>query len=142
MPASTIHGHRRLCVAMIVRNAAESIVQSLESVRDVADEIVVVDTGSTDRTRDLALPRSTRLLDFVWCDNFSAARNFCLDQITGDWVFWLDAGERLADEAARMLRAFVDSHANARTAYLVMVQVPSRPITSVRTTSRAAAATA
>ncbi len=127
MPASPIHSHRRLCVAMIVRNAADSIVQSLESVRDVADEIVVVDTGSTDRTRDLAVSRSTRVLDFVWCDDFSAARNFCLDQITGDWVFWLDTGERLADEAARTLRAFVDSQADARTAYLVMVQVPPGP---------------
>ncbi len=127
MPSDTIRGHRRLSVAMIVRDAADSIVQSLECVREVADEIIVVDTGSTDRTRELAMPRATRLLTFAWCDDFSAARNFCLDHVTGEWVFWLDAGEQLTVDAARTLRALVDSQYNDRTAYLVMVQVPRGP---------------
>jgi tetratricopeptide (TPR) repeat protein len=127
MPAATTQGHRRLSVAMIVRDAADSIAQSLECVREVADEIVVVDTGSTDRTRELALPRATRLLNFAWCDDYSAARNFCLDHVTGDWVFWLDAGEQLTVDAAQTLRALVDSQNDARTAFLVMVQVPPGP---------------
>jgi tetratricopeptide (TPR) repeat protein len=128
MAAPTIQGQRRLSVAMIVRDAAESLMPSLECVRHFADEIVVVDTGSTDRTRELALLRATRLLDFAWCDDFSAARNFCLDHVTGDWVLWLDAGERLTTEAMDAIRRLVDSQSDPRTAYLVMIRVPPAPL--------------
>jgi tetratricopeptide (TPR) repeat protein len=127
MTISNAHSQRRLSVAMVVRDAEESIVGSLESIRQVADEIVVVDTGSKDRTRELALPRSTRLLDFAWSDDFSAARNFCWNHVSGDWVFWLDAGEQLTAGAAQSLRELVDSQTDVRTAFFAMIQVPPEP---------------
>jgi glycosyltransferase involved in cell wall biosynthesis len=131
MPARELHGHHRLTVAMIVRNAEECIVGSLECIRQVADEIIVVDTGSNDRTRELALPRATRLLDFAWCDDFSAARNFCRDHASGNWVFWLDAGETLTPAAARSLRELIDSQADERTAFFTMIQVPPGPLQAI-----------
>jgi tetratricopeptide (TPR) repeat protein len=109
---------------MIARNAAELVAASLDSVRNIADEIIVVDTGSTDRTRDVALQRASRLVDFAWCDDFAAARNACLEQATGDWVFWLDAGETLSSDAANRLRGFVDAQTDNNRAFLVMVQTP------------------
>jgi tetratricopeptide (TPR) repeat protein len=110
---------------MIVRDAADLLAASLASVNGIADEIVVVDTGSRDRTRDVALRAASRVLDFTWCDDFAAARNFCLSQTTGDWVLWLDAGETISAERAQQLRILVDSQTDANRAYLVMVKTPA-----------------
>src|SRR6185503_5773742 len=95
---------QRLSVAIIVRDAAEALRLTLASIRDIADEIVVVDTGSTDPSRDVAIEFGTRLVTFPWSDDFAAARNFARNQVTGDWILWLDAGETLSDEDGRALR--------------------------------------
>jgi tetratricopeptide (TPR) repeat protein len=110
---------------MIVRDCAHLVAASLECVRNVADEIVVVDTGSTDRTREIAMQRASRVADYKWRDDFAAARNFCLTQLTGDWVFWLDAGETITSAAAAQLRSLADSSVDLKRAFLVMVQTPS-----------------
>ncbi|MEX2141848.1 MAG: glycosyltransferase [Pirellulales bacterium] len=117
--------HRRLSVAMIARDCAEIVAASLESVRNVADEIVVVDTGSRDRTREVALAHASRVLEFEWCDDFASARNVCLGHATGDWILWLDAGETISPDGAEQLRRLVDSETAADRAYLVMVQAPA-----------------
>jgi glycosyltransferase involved in cell wall biosynthesis len=64
-------------------------------VADLVDEIVVVDTGSTDRTRGIAQRFGARVFDFPWVDDFAAARNESLLHATGDWIFWLDADEQI-----------------------------------------------
>jgi glycosyltransferase involved in cell wall biosynthesis len=69
-------------------------------VRELVDEIIVVDTGSTDRTKEIALQLGARVFDFKWVDSFAAARNESLRRATGEWIFWLDADDRL-DEANR-----------------------------------------
>ena len=109
---------RRLTVAMIVRDAEDQLAASLESVRRWADEILVADTGSVDRTRQLAMTRASRVIDIPWTDDFAAARNACLDQVTGDWILWLDAGERIAPDTAQAIRRFVDEAANPNRVYL------------------------
>jgi tetratricopeptide (TPR) repeat protein len=110
---------------MIARDAADQVAASLASASAIADEIVVVDTGSRDRTREVALQGASRVLEFTWCDDFAAARNFCLSQTTGDWVLWLDAGETISPAGAAQLRALVDAQCDAARAYLVMVQAPA-----------------
>jgi hypothetical protein len=80
---------------MIARDEASFIEECLASVRPHVDEIVFVDTGSTDGTRDMAAPFADTLLDFAWRDDFSAARNSALDAATGEWVLVLDADERI-----------------------------------------------
>jgi tetratricopeptide (TPR) repeat protein len=117
--------HRRLSVAMVARDCAEVVGASLESVRDIADEIVVVDTGSQDRTREIALTHASRVLEFDWCDDFAAARNVCLGHVTGDWILWLDAGETITGEDAERLRTLIDCQDSTDRAYLVMVRVPA-----------------
>ena len=86
---------RSLC--MIVRDEEQDLAECLESVADLIDEIVVVDTGSTDRTCEVARRFGSRVFDFPWVDSFAAARNESLRHATGDWIFWLDADERLTD---------------------------------------------
>ncbi|HAC63442.1 MAG TPA: glycosyltransferase [Cyanothece sp. UBA12306] len=80
---------------MIVKNEEENLSECLESVKDVVDEMVVMDTGSTDRTVEIAEEFGAKVPYFEWCNDFSAARNAALDHVTGDWVLILDADERL-----------------------------------------------
>lgn len=84
-----------ISAAMIVRDEAERLPACLESLRGIVDEIVIVDTGSRDETRAIAHAAGARLLDFTWCDDFSAARNVALDAACGDWILYIDADERL-----------------------------------------------
>ncbi len=94
----------RLSVCLITKNEQQFLGQSLESVRAVADQIVVVDTGSTDRTVEIAQSLGAEVHHFKWCDDFSAARNAALEQARGDWILILDADEELpADQHARLL---------------------------------------
>ena len=114
----------RLSVAVIVRDAAEPLRLTLSSMRHVAFEIVVVDTGSTDKTRDVAREFGARVVEFPWGDDFSAARNFAHAQVTGDWVLWLDAGETMNDADTKALREFVTTSADRQCGYMMLVRVP------------------
>lgn len=97
----------RLSVCMIVRNESRALPAALASVAELADEIVVVDTGSTDGTQALAAAHAkVRLQQMVWIEDFAAARNFSLAKATGDWVMILDADEILLPESLAYLRAF------------------------------------
>jgi glycosyltransferase involved in cell wall biosynthesis len=87
-----------LSVCMIVRNEAKELPSLLENISAVADEIIVVDTGSTDRTRKILKKHPlVQLHYFAWCSDFSAARNASLSFAKGDWILVLDADERLED---------------------------------------------
>jgi tetratricopeptide (TPR) repeat protein len=116
----------RLSVAMIVRDEQEVLAESITSIRKIADEIVVLDTGSTDRTPELAAQLGATIHRTPWENDFSAARNHCLRFVTGNWVFWLDAGERIEAQSAAELRRFVDEQADLAVAYSVWVESPPR----------------
>src|SRR5687768_16414549 len=80
-------------IAMIVKNEQETLARCLDSVQGAVDEIIVVDTGSTDSTPEIARRYTDRVLTFPWCDDFAAARQFAFDHATGTWVGWLDADD-------------------------------------------------
>lgn len=92
-----------LSATLIVRNEEKFLPDCLDSLRGLADEIVVVDTGSTDGTRAIALDRGATLHDFVWRDDFAAARNFALDRASGEWILHIDADERVRPYARATL---------------------------------------
>jgi glycosyltransferase involved in cell wall biosynthesis/thioredoxin-like negative regulator of GroEL len=98
----------RLSVCLIVRNEERHLDRCLESVRGLADEIVVVDTGSTDRTIDIARAHGARIVTIEWRDDFSLARNFSVEQATGDWILCLDADETIAVRDHAVIRAEID----------------------------------
>ena len=85
----------RLSVCLIVKNEEKFLAACLKSVRGFATQIVVVDTGSTDRTVEIAREFGAEIYSFAWCDDFAAARNAALEHATGDWVLMLDADEEL-----------------------------------------------
>ena len=93
---------------MIVRDAALDLPACLESVRGVADEIVIGDTGSADNTVDLARTLGARVISIPWENDFARARNLALAEVHTDWVLSLDADERLDPGAARRLPPLLD----------------------------------
>jgi tetratricopeptide (TPR) repeat protein len=114
---ATLPGRVSLC--LIVRNEEQNLGPCLDSVRDLVADIVVVDTGSTDRTRAVAAERSARVIEFTWCDDFAAARNESLKHAAGDWIFWLDADERLDEPNRDRLRQRFRRLRDANDAYLM-----------------------
>lgn len=102
MPAEP---HPRVSLTMIARDAERNLPDCLGSVAGLFDEVIVADTGSADRTKEVAAAHGARAFDFPWCDDFAAARNAALGHATGEWVFWLDADDRLGDDSRARLRA-------------------------------------
>jgi tetratricopeptide (TPR) repeat protein len=88
----------RVSATLIVRDESAFIEACLKSLIGLVDEIVVVDTGSTDDTIDKACRFPIKLHSFEWCEDFSAARNFAIDQASSDWILYIDADERLEVE--------------------------------------------
>ena len=80
-------------LCMIVKNEEKHLAKCLRSVKPVVDEMIVVDTGSTDRTKDVAKVFGAKVYDYEWTDNFAEARNFSISKASGSWTFHLDADE-------------------------------------------------
>ncbi len=94
-----------LALSMIVKNAAATLARCLESVRGVADEIVVADSGSTDGTIAIAREQGARVFDIPWENDFAKARNRSLAEVRSEWVLWMDADEMLDPDAAKVIPA-------------------------------------
>ena len=94
----------RLSLCMIVKDEEEMLPGCLEPLRGVVDEMIVVDTGSTDRTVEIAESFGAKVVHFPWNGSFADARNVSIDNATGDWIMYLDADEHLEDEDAPRLR--------------------------------------
>lgn len=82
-----------ISVCIIAKNEEKNIERCLSSLAPYGFEIVLVDTGSTDRTKELASKYTNKIYDFVWIDDFSAARNFSLEKASNNWIFMLDCDE-------------------------------------------------
>lgn len=109
-----VHPERKgkpyLSVCYIVRNEADNLARSLESIQGEADELLVVDTGSTDATVAMAKAHDARVLSFKWVDDFSAARNFALKHVRGEWVLFLDADEYFSEKTGGRIRELLEQN--------------------------------
>ena len=92
-----------LSLCMIVKNEGKNLERCLKSAAPFVDEIVIVDTGSQDNTLEIARRFGAKLDTFEWCDDFAAARNYSLTQVSGEWILHLDADEEWVVEDARFL---------------------------------------
>ncbi|MDR2946308.1 MAG: glycosyltransferase [Candidatus Adiutrix sp.] len=93
-----------LGLAMIMKNEARNLAQSLAPAAAQVDEMVVVDTGSSDGSREMAQSLGAKVLDFQWIDDFSAARNFGLAAATTDFILWLDGDNSVTPEGVAEFR--------------------------------------
>ena len=82
-----------ISVCIIAKNEEANIERCLSSLAPYGFEIVVVDTGSTDRTKEIAAKYTDRIFDFEWTDNFSEARNYSLRMASNNWIFMMDCDE-------------------------------------------------
>lgn len=103
---------KTVSLCMIVRNEEANLPDCLSSVAGLFDEIIVLDTGSTDRTREIALEFGAKVFDFFWVDDFAAARNASRSHATGDWIFWLDADDRVDAVNRERLAKLLDQLGN------------------------------
>ncbi len=116
-----------ISLCMIVKNEERVLDDCLQSVKPYVDEIIIVDTGSTDRTVEIAQSHNARVFHFPWCDSFSAARNESLEHATGDWIFWMDADDTLPAECGERLHDLVALAQAHTTGFLMQVHIPPAP---------------
>ncbi|WP_161556909.1 tetratricopeptide repeat-containing glycosyltransferase family 2 protein [Paenibacillus amylolyticus] len=99
---------QRISLCMIVKDEEEMLPRCLESVQGAVDEIIVVDTGSSDRSVAIAREYGASVVEFAWCDDFAAARNAGLKRASGDWILFLDADEALEATAREQIRSWTE----------------------------------
>jgi len=88
----------KVSLCMIVKNEERVLDRCLSSIAHLVDEVIIVDTGSTDKTKEIASKYTAKVFDFEWINDFSAARNYAAKQATGDWILVLDADEYIDEE--------------------------------------------
>lgn len=98
-----------LSLCMIIKNEQEFLEQCLNSVKELVDEIIIVDTGSTDNTINIAKKFTDNIHSFQWCDDFSKARNESLKHATKDWILILDADETIDKSDLAKIKQALDS---------------------------------
>ena len=97
-----------ISACVIVKNEEKNLPTWLKSMNYMADELVVVDTGSDDRTKEITAAAGARLFDFPWCGDFAKAKNHALEQAKGDWILFFDADEYLTEQDAQTLLKILD----------------------------------
>jgi glycosyltransferase involved in cell wall biosynthesis len=102
----------RLSVCLLTRDDERNIARALRSVEGVADEIVIAESGSTDRTAELARGLGARVIPFAWDDDFAAGRNVAAGEAAGDWILWLNPDEELLPDSRAVVRALTSSGAD------------------------------
>ena len=101
-----------ISLCMIVKNEEEYLEQCLNSVKGIVDEIIIVDTGSTDKTKEIAERFDAKIFDFRWNDDFSAARNESLKHATKEWILVLDADEILDEKSKDAIKEIIKETEN------------------------------
>lgn len=102
-----------ISLCMIVKNEEDVIERCLSSAKDVIDEIIIVDTGSTDSTKSIAQKYTDKVYDFKWCDDFSKARNFSFSKATMDYCMWLDADDIIDKEQIEKIKELKKNNSDA-----------------------------
>lgn len=92
-----------LSLCMIVKNEEDVLARCLACMKDIADEIIIVDTGSVDRTKEIASDFTSHIYDFPWCDDFAKARNYSFSKATMEYTMWLDADDIINEENQGLL---------------------------------------
>ena len=102
-----------LTVVILTKNEENNIVDAILNARQVTDKVLVVDSGSTDKTIELAEANGAKVIYRTWDSDFAAQRNFALHHVETEWVLYLDADERINDELATSIKRAMQSPAKS-----------------------------
>ena len=116
---------QRVSLCLIAKNEERRLPRCLASAADLVHETIVVDTGSTDRTKEVAASYGAKVFDFPWRDDFAAARNESIERATGEWIFWLDCDHWIDEPNRERLRKLFASLTDENVAYLMKWRSPS-----------------
>ncbi len=100
-----------ISLCLITKNEGNSLEEFLNHHKELADEIIIVDTGSTDSTLDIAKRFTNKVFFFEWNDDFSSARNFSISEATKEWILWLDPDERIRKEDFEEIKELTENKA-------------------------------
>ena len=117
-----------ISLCMIVRNEAQYLDACLKSVNGVADEVIVVDTGSTDSTVEIASSHGAKIVTHAWDNDFSSARNVALESAVGDWILVLDADEELSEKSREKIRGLVKASRADGVEIIVRSEMPETDV--------------
>lgn len=101
-----------LTLCMIVKNEENTLKESLSAAASFVDEIIIIDTGSIDNTKNIALEFTDKIYDFKWCSDFSKARNYSIEKASNDWILVLDADEFIVDFSKSSIETFIENPLN------------------------------
>lgn len=125
-----------ISLCMIVKDEEQTISKCLESVKSVVDEIIIVDTGSTDATKEIVKKYDAKVYDFQWIEDFSAARNFAFSKATKEYILWLDADDIIDTEDIKkllQLKSTLDRSTDAVSMkYYLTFDIEGNPTHSLR----------
>ena len=113
----------KISACVIVKNEEKNIGQWLNNMRHIADEIIVVDTGSTDNTINILENANITPYHFTWCNDFAAAKNYAIQQATGDWIVFLDADEYFDEKSVQCFRQEMAKYHRNKKIGAVMCQL-------------------
>ena len=122
-----------ISLCMIVKNEEQVLARCLDSVSGIADEIIIVDTGSTDKTQEIARQYTQRVYSFAWIDDFSAARNYSFALAKSDFCMWLDADDVILPEDREkllQLKEHLDDYDTVMLRYNASFDSSGKPIFS------------
>jgi len=124
-----------ITLAMIVKNEEEVLARCLYSVKDLVDEIIIVDTGSTDKTIEIARNFTDKIFNFEWINDFSAARNYAFSLATKEYIMWLDADDILHSDQhekfKRLKRELSPEVDIVMLRYLTVIDEDGKPVESL-----------
>lgn len=106
-----------LSLCMIVKNEENTLSRCLESVKDIVDEIILVDTGSTDSTVEIAESYGAKIFFYKWDNSFANARNYSLSKASKDWILIMDADDELVKEDKDKVALLINNEENKLNAY-------------------------
>ena len=120
-PSKKIHSNLKITACYIVKNEEKTLPRSVESLKAAVDEIVVVDTGSTDNTIEIAKNFGAKVIETTWNDDFSAPRNLAIENSTGDWIVFIDADEFFIKP--KKVRAAIEALSNTDAIFMLRIDI-------------------
>ena len=120
-PPKKSKSNLKITAGYIVKNEEKNLPRSIESLKAAVDEIVVVDTGSTDKTIEVAKNYGAKVVETVWQDDFSTPRNLAIENSTGDWIIMIDADEFFIKP--KKVRAAVESISNTDAIFMLRIDI-------------------